>query len=118
MSEKFAAAVKKAVADPTQAPMLHDLLNAEAGRLIQGLKGEEFSGNASVSDEAIVARLDRYGQLTATLAHAFGWGVRWASDALRPLWSSVLERVAGGVDPTSREAVWIDLSYYPAVLLL
>lgn len=118
MSDAIAATVKGSVADPIQGPMLHDLLNGEAGRLIERLRGEEFSQSGSVSDEAIVARLDQYGELSVALAHAFAWGNRWAGDAVRPLWTSLLERVTGGVDRKGGEAIWMDLSHYPAVLLL
>jgi hypothetical protein len=60
MSNDFMTEVKRVVADPTAGPTLNDLLNAEAGRLIEGRGGPEFDPAAPVSDEAIISCLDRY----------------------------------------------------------
>ena len=42
MGDDLLAAIKQSVADPTAGPRLNDLLNAEAGRLVTALAGDEF----------------------------------------------------------------------------
>lgn len=50
MGDEFVTGVKQAVADAAAGPRLNDLLNAEAGRLIAALDGDEFK--VAPGDEA------------------------------------------------------------------
>jgi hypothetical protein len=118
MGDDLLAAIKQSVADPTAGPSLNDLLNAEAGRLVTALAGDEFDPAAPASDQAVIDRLDRYAALTGDLASAVALGARWSGDAVRPIWTSLLERVVGAVDRGQGQTIWADLSLYPAVLLL
>jgi hypothetical protein len=118
VSDEFLAEVKLFVADPSAGPRLADLLNAEAGRLIAAIGGDEFALSASISDDGVVARLDRYAALTSDLAGAAALGARWSGDLVRPLWPSLVERVVDAVDRTGGETRWADLSLYPGALLL
>lgn len=118
MGDDFMTEIKRVVADPTAGPALNDLVNAEAGRLLEGLGGEEFDPGAPVSDEAVISRLDRYATLTADLARAVALGARWSGDSVRPLWPALIERVVAATDRASGQTIWADLSLYPTVLLL
>jgi hypothetical protein len=118
MGDEFLVEVKQFVADPAAGPRLNDLLNAEAARLIVAVGGDEFALGAPVSDEGVVGRLDRYAAMTGELARAVALGARWSGDLVRPIWPSLVERVAGGVDRAGGQTIWADLSQYPGVLLL
>jgi hypothetical protein len=76
MADDFLTEIKRVVADPTAGPTLNDLLNAEAGRLVEALAGDEFDPGAPPSNEAVVSRLDRYATLTSDLARAVALGAR------------------------------------------
>lgn len=117
MGDQFLTDIKQVVADPVAGPRLNDLLNVEASSLIAALGGDEFD-LAAGSDQAVIDRLDRYVALTADLARAVALGARWSGDAVRPLWTSLLERVVGAVDRSHGQTIWADLSLYPAVLIL
>lgn len=118
MGDEFLTEVKEFVADPAAGPRLNDLLNAEVARLIVALGADEFALGAPISDEGVVGRLDRYAALTGNLARAVALGARWSGDLVRPIWPSLVERVAGGVDRIGGETTWGDLSQYPGALLL
>jgi hypothetical protein len=118
MNEEFLTEIKRLVADPAAGPRLNDLLNAEAGRLIAALAGDEFDPAVPPSNEGVIDRLDRYTALTADLAGGVGLGARWSGDAVRPLWPSLIERVVAAVDRARGQTIWADLSLYPGVLLL
>lgn len=117
MGDEFLTEVKQFVADPAAGPRLSDLLNAEVARLIGALGAEEFALGAPISDEGVVARLDRYAAVTGDLARAVGLGARWSGALVRPVWPSLVERVAGGVDRAGGQTTWADLSQYPGALL-
>ena len=118
MGDEFVTEIKQVVADPAAGPRLSDLINAEAGRLIEALRGDEFDWSKPVSDEAVIDRLDRYAAATGDLARAVALGARWSSDLVRPAWTSLLERVVAGVDRVGAPTTWADVSLYPAVLLV
>ena len=118
MGDDFLTKIKRVVADPTAGPTLNDLLNGEAARLIEALAGDEFDLGSAASDEGVVSRLDRYACLTADLACAAALGARWSEDSVRPIWSSLIERVVASVDRARGQTIWADLSLYPGVLLL
>ena len=118
MGDEFLAEVKQVVADPTAGPRLNDLLNAEAASLIAALIADEFDLGAPTTNDAVIARLDRYAAMTADLAHAMALGARWSGNSMRPIWPSVIERVVSAVDRGNGQALWADLSLYPGVLLL
>jgi hypothetical protein len=118
MADEFLTDIKRVVADPTAGPTLNDLVNAEAGRLIEGLRGNEFDLGAPLSNEAVIARLDGYAALTADLARAVALGARWSGDSVRPIWPTLIERVVDATDRASGQTLWVDLSRYPGVLLL
>jgi hypothetical protein len=118
MGDDFLTNIKQSVADPTAGPRLNDLLNDQAGQLIAALGDDEFDPAGPASGQAVVDRLDRYATLTADLARAVALGARWSGDVVRPMWTSVVERVVGAVDRSQGQTIWADLSLYPAVLLL
>ena len=118
MAADFLTEIKRVVADPTAGPTLNDLLNAEAARFVEGLRGDEFDLGAAISNEAILGRLDRYAALTADLARAVALGARWSGDSVRPIWPALIERVVAATDRASGQTLWADLSLYPGVLLL
>jgi hypothetical protein len=118
MGDEFVTEVKHVVADRTAGPRLNDLLNAETGRLIAALTGDEFDLGSAPSNEAVMGRLDRYAALTADMAHAMALGGRWSGDAVRPIWPSLIEQVVSVVDRGHGQTIWADLSLYPGVLLL
>ncbi len=60
MDEELIDKVKSRVADPTKAPALHDLLQAEAARVIEGMQGQRFSADAPFTPEDSV-RVTRCG---------------------------------------------------------
>jgi hypothetical protein len=118
MAEDFLAGIKRVVADPTAGPTLNDLLNAEAGRLVEALHGDEFDLGAPISNEAVVARLDRYAAVTADLVGAVALGARWSGDSVRPIWPTLIERVVAATDRASGQTLWADLSLDPDVVFL
>lgn len=117
MTVDFVAAVKRMVADPASGPALDELINAEAGRLIAALNGEEFDLRSGLQGSSVTARLDRYTALSSELARSFALGGRWSGDLVRPIWPAVLQRVVAGVDRSGGHTTWADLSLYPGVLL-
>lgn len=118
MGDDFLTEIKSVVADPTAGPTLNDLLNSEAGRLVEALGGDDFDPGAGVSDEGLVSRLDGYAALTGDLARAVALGARWSGDAVRPIWPALIERVVAATDRAGGQTIWADLSLYPGVLLL
>ncbi|HET9853135.1 MAG TPA: hypothetical protein VFP56_11600 [Candidatus Limnocylindrales bacterium] len=118
MGEEFVTRIKQVAADPAAGPMLNDLLDAEAGRLIAALGGDEFGLGVTLSDDGVIDRLDRYAALTGDLARAVALGARWSGDLVRPIWPALIERVVGAVDRAGGQATWVDLSQYPGALLL
>lgn len=118
MAKDFLSEIKRVVADPAADPTLNDLLNAEAGRLVESLAGDEFDLGAPASNEAVMSRLGRYATLTADLARAVALGARWSGDSVRPIWPTLIERVVAATDRASGQTLWADLSLYPGVLLV
>lgn len=106
------------VADPTEGPALSDLVNAEAGRLIEAIQAPEFEPHSTVADEAVVETLDRYVALTTDLARTMALGGRWSGVLNQPIWPALIERVVAAADRGQGHRTWADLSLYPGVLML
>lgn len=54
MADDFVTEIKGVVADPTAGPTLNDLLNAEAGRLVEAPGGDEFDPMGSSLESEIL----------------------------------------------------------------
>jgi hypothetical protein len=116
-SELIVGTVKRQVSRSEHRIQLNDLLATESGRLAQRL-GDTFSahGNGTATKEEYRSRVVRYEAEVELLARIFGILGRWGGDVEYGFASEILADVAytkieGGL------TWWLDLEFYPAVLL-
>jgi len=72
MNDELIAKIKAWVGDPARAPLLHDLLHKEVGRIIEQMQGEDFAAAAPYSDDELLRRVTAYEMKSADLACAPG----------------------------------------------
>jgi hypothetical protein len=118
MNETLLAQVRGLVADPTKAPVLHGLLNAETTRIISGMSEESFALGTPLSDEEFVRRLASYELLVEDLARAAALVAYWSRTTDERLVPTVVARLGNAVETNARRSPLLDLQSYPAVLVL
>jgi hypothetical protein len=116
MNEEWLARVRELVADPTKAPGLHELLHAEAARVVAGMSDESLDPGAAFSDEEFGRRLGAYEALTEDLARGAALASYWTSD--ERINSGLVARLANAPERTGGHEPYIGLQLYPAVLVL
>jgi hypothetical protein len=116
-TELMVATVKRQVSRPDHRIQLNDLLATESGRLVNKLLSAfPAQGNGRDTKEEYQSRVLRYEMEVEPLARIFGILGRWGGDAEYGFASEILANVAyakleGGL------SWWIDLRFYPALLL-
>jgi hypothetical protein len=116
-TELMVATVKRQVSRPEHRIRLNDLLAAESGRLVNKLVSAfPAQGGGTGTKEEYQSRVVRYEMEVGPLARIFGILGRWGGDAEYGFASEILTDVAytkleGGL------SWWLDLKFYPAVLL-
>lgn len=118
VNEALLGQLRELVADPTKAPALHALLQAEVARVIEGLRDESFSAGVPYSDEELARRVAAYEALTEDLARAAALVAYWGKTTDDRLVPGIVARLANAMDRGNGVDVWLDLYLYPAVLAL
>ena len=125
LSPKVAVAtLKKYLPDERYRIQLRDLITREAEKLYEELFYGRFPVNirSSTNEEfetRIQDRVQDYEALTETLQALLITGCYWGEELHEERWAKCLERIANP-SPTieSGGLVWLNLRYYPALLLL
>ena len=125
LSPKVAVAtLKRYLPDERYRIQLHDLIMREADKLYEQLSVEHFPVDVRTSTHeefelCLQRRVQRYEALTETLQALLITGCYWGEETHEELWARCLERIANPSRERTRYAtVWLDLTYYPALLLL
>lgn len=118
MNEELIRQVKGSVADPTKAPLLRDLLQAEAARVIAALRDEQFTAGLPYSKEELARRAAAYEALTEDLGRAAALGTYWEKTTDNRIVPAIVARLANAMERSNGVSVWLDLFLYPAVLVL
>jgi len=120
LSAKLAvAALKRYLADPRHRIRLFDLINNEVARVGRETSDEAFpvSGDWPTA-ELVQGRLDRYEAICGPLMGMLSVGSYWGEADHRPLWTSVLDRLANRWTEHGGLETWLNLRHYPVVLAL
>jgi hypothetical protein len=118
MDEELLRLVREFVADPTKAPALRSLLQAEAGRVIEGMSDESFAAAAPYADEEFGRRLAAYEALVDGLARAASLVAYWSKTTDERLVPGVVARLANALERSNGQQPFLQLYLYPAVLVL
>lgn len=118
MDEELLGKVHELVADPTKAPALRALLQAETARVIEAMRDESLASGVAYSDEELVRRVAGYEVLTQDLASAAGLVAYWSQTTDDRLVPSIVARLANALDRGNGTTIWLELYLYPAVLVL
>ncbi len=121
MTDALLDAIKKGVADPAQAPAIHDLMHQQVADVVKVIGTDErFAIGIAFSDEELARRTDALEEVAAPIVRAAAWGGFYGAANTRPLWPGLVGRLANGVDRTRKNPahdVWPLLDLHPAVLL-
>jgi hypothetical protein len=116
------AAVKKGVADPAQAPSIHDLMHQAAEDALTAVRTEErFAISVAYSDEELGQRTEALEEVAAPVVRAAAWGGFYGAPNTKALWPGLVGRLTNGIDRAEKNPahdVWPLLHLYPAVLVL
>lgn len=119
LSPKVAvASLKKYLPDDRYRIQLNDLVMQEAEKLYEELSGEHFSVNVRYTDEEFRVRVQHYETITKTLQALLITGCYWGEKIHEELWARCLERIATPTSERRGIVAWLNLRYYPALLLL
>jgi hypothetical protein len=118
VNDELLGKVRDLVADPTKAPALQALLQAETKRVIDGMRDESFAPGMPYSDEELTRRLSAYEELTESLGRAAALVAYWSKTTDDRLVPGIVARLANALDRGNGVNVWLDLTLYPAVLVL
>ena len=118
MNDELLGSVRELVADPTKAPALHALLQAETARVIEAMRDESFDAHAPDSNEELARRIATYEALIEDLARAAALIAYWSKTTDERLVPGVVSRLATALERDNGVNVWLDLYLYPAVLVL
>ncbi|MDA2920584.1 SIR2 family protein [Desulfobacterota bacterium AH_259_B03_O07] len=119
--ETAIATLKSLLRGGNQDIRLHDFLTEEVERTYRNLSANNFPTDQSVapfSNDALIERVKRYESYTEILLSLLIVGCRWGKDEHVDLWIKSLERIANPSGGREGLMWWINLRYYPALLLL
>lgn len=109
------------MADPAQAPLIHDLMYQAVGDLVTAIQTDErFAISVAYSDEELGRRTDALEEVAAPVVRAAAWGGFYGAPNTKALWPGLVGRLANGIDRTQKNPahdVWPILHQHPAVLL-
>jgi hypothetical protein len=122
MKSEPLSTVKKGVADPTQAPLIHDLMHQAVADVVAAIQTDErFAISVAYSDEELGRRTEALEDVAAAVVRAAAWGGFYGAPNTKALWPGLVGRLANGIDRTQKNPahdVWPILHLHPAVLLL
>lgn len=118
MNEELIGEVKKIVADPVQAPQLHDLLHAEARRMVASVNEAALDTSIAFDAEELAKRVELYEGSVATLVQALALVAYFGDPRDQRLIPGVIGSLANAFEPSQGTAVWLDLHRYPAMLAM
>ena len=119
LSAKLAiATVKRYLVDPSAKIRLHDLVNAEANRLISALT-EQASPVYTKQDQRseLITQVQRYDSLTELLTSILAVGSFWGEQQHHSLWTNTLQRIANVPHYVNGLVYLLNLKKYPALRL-
>ncbi len=118
MNEELLGRVRELVADPAKAPALHALLQGETNRVIEAMRDESFAAGMPFSDQEFARRTSAYEELTEDLARAAALVAYWARTTDDRLVPGIVTRLANAPERASGQVPFLELSLYPALLVL
>jgi len=118
MNQDLIGQVKECAADPTKAPYLHDLLNAEARRVIEGMRDTSFGAGVPYSKDELARRVAAYESLTEDLGRAAALVAYWNTSSDDRLVPGIVARLANAMERANGVTPWLELYLYPALLVL
>jgi hypothetical protein len=112
-------AVKEYMAEPRHRIRLDDIVGTEIRKASYEIREDEFPINtASISEDDIVRRLQKYqGALSRLTGIAIVLG-KWGSQEHQPLLERIVARLADGTELRSGKIAWLALRWYPTMLIL
>jgi len=96
----------------------HDLMRKATEDLLGKIAYKNFPDIKEVKSDDIVKRLKQYEAVAEVLMNLIATGCYWGANHHVPLWVKSIERIANSHQSERRYVEWIDLGYYPALLLL
>lgn len=118
MNEELVRRVKEWDADPTKAPVLHDLLHGEATRVIEALHDQGFDSSAPYSKEELARRAAAYETLTEDLGRGAALVAYWSGTTDERLVPGLVVRLANAMERENGVVPWLEMHLYPALLVL
>jgi hypothetical protein len=118
MNEEWLARIRELVGDPTKGPALHEILHAEASRVIEGMQAESLNAGVEYSVDEFVRRLAVYEALTEDLARAASLVAYWAKTTDDRLVPGIVARLANAIERSAGHQEYLDLVRHPALLVL
>src|SRR5687768_5681955 len=97
------SAVMKGVADPGQAPLIHDLMHKAAADVLTAIQTDErFAISVAYSDEELGRRTDALEEVASPVVRAAAWGGFYGAPNTKALWPGLVGRLANGIDRTQK----------------
>ncbi|MES2211078.1 MAG: hypothetical protein V4515_13005 [Chloroflexota bacterium] len=118
MNEELVASVKAIVADPAKGPALHDLLHAEANRVIEAMRDEQFAAGTAYSKDELARRVAAYEALTEDLSRAAAMVAYWSKATDDRLVAGLVARLANAMERDNGVVPWLEMFLYPALLVM
>ncbi|MGA2480484.1 MAG: SIR2 family protein [Spirochaetia bacterium] len=112
------ASVKRYIADSPPRILLHDLVHDECEKLYSGISEAHFPATPGFSDQELLRRVNNYEQQSEILRAILITGCYWGQKDDTSLWIKTIERIANVPGYQNGLTVWINLSRYPALILL
>ena len=119
LSAKLAVtSLKRYIVSERHKISLHDLVVEEIERVTDGISSERFSAGEAFSQKELVDRVKNYEGILDILLPLVIHGCYWGEEQHRHLWERAIGRVANKVERRGGKTVWLNLRFYPALVLL
>ena len=118
MTEGLIAQVKDWAADPTMLPRMSTALGLEAGRVIEGMRGDGFGENQTYSSEELASRVGAYEELAAEISRAVALVGHWSDETGARIVGRLIGRLANALGRSNGQVPWLELDRYPALLVM
>lgn len=112
------ALTKKYVCDDRHRMRLFEAVGQEVRRVSGLLREERFSVTAGWSDEEFRRRVPAFEEVIADLCRAEALIARWGGDTPTETLTLPLRRICDGMNNGSGNSGWLELQWYPVLLLL